>query len=99
MVLLALAHTPLQSEEWGILSNDPTVSGRGVVLLYFYYSLVFPHYEYGMMYIVKYFIVTGVGFNAHEFILDVSPFKSTAGVDEMDVAKRLQDYGEVFISV
>jgi len=30
---------------------------------------------------------------AHEFILDIRPFKSTAGIEAIDVAKRLQDYG------
>ncbi|KAI9851261.1 MAG: glycine decarboxylase subunit P [Thelocarpon superellum] len=30
---------------------------------------------------------------AHEFILDVRKFKETAGVEAIDVAKRLQDYG------
>jgi glycine dehydrogenase len=30
---------------------------------------------------------------AHEFILDVRPFKKTAGVTADDVAKRLMDYG------
>jgi len=30
---------------------------------------------------------------AHEFILDVRGFKETAGVEAIDVAKRLQDYG------
>ena len=30
---------------------------------------------------------------AHEFILDVRPFKDTAGIEAIDVAKRLQDYG------
>jgi len=30
---------------------------------------------------------------AHEFILDISPFKATSGVEAIDVAKRLQDYG------
>jgi glycine dehydrogenase len=33
------------------------------------------------------------GFVAHEFILDVRQFKETAGVEAMDVAKRLMDYG------
>nr|XP_061804486.1 glycine dehydrogenase (decarboxylating), mitochondrial-like [Nerophis lumbriciformis] len=33
------------------------------------------------------------GFVAHEFILDVRPFKKTANVEAVDVAKRLQDYG------
>ncbi|KAI1932197.1 glycine decarboxylase subunit P [Ophidiomyces ophidiicola] len=30
---------------------------------------------------------------AHEFILDVRKFKATAGVEAIDIAKRLQDYG------
>ena len=30
---------------------------------------------------------------AHEFILDVRKFKETSGVEAIDIAKRLQDYG------
>jgi glycine dehydrogenase len=30
---------------------------------------------------------------AHEFILDLRPFRKSAGVTEEDVAKRLMDYG------
>lgn len=30
---------------------------------------------------------------AHEFILDVRKFKASAGIEAIDVAKRLQDYG------
>ncbi|EMC93095.1 hypothetical protein BAUCODRAFT_273523 [Baudoinia panamericana UAMH 10762] len=30
---------------------------------------------------------------AHEFILDVRPFQKSAGIEAIDVAKRLQDYG------
>jgi glycine dehydrogenase len=30
---------------------------------------------------------------AHEFILDVRGFKESAGIEAIDVAKRLQDYG------
>ena len=30
---------------------------------------------------------------AHEFILDLRPFKRDSGISEKDVAKRLQDYG------
>ncbi|TAJ22249.1 MAG: glycine dehydrogenase (aminomethyl-transferring) [Nitrospirae bacterium] len=44
----------------------------------------------------KYFPVlyTGKqGFVAHEFILDVRPAKARAGVEVMDIAKRLMDYG------
>jgi len=37
-------------------------------------------------------IIVCVGFNAHEFILDVRGFKSV-GVEATDIAKRLQDYG------
>ncbi|KAJ8286615.1 hypothetical protein GJAV_G00041160 [Gymnothorax javanicus] len=33
------------------------------------------------------------GFVAHEFILDMRPFKRTANIEAVDVAKRLQDYG------
>ena len=33
------------------------------------------------------------GFCAHEFILDLRPFKQSAGISEVDVAKRLMDYG------
>lgn len=31
---------------------------------------------------------------AHEFILDTRPFKKSANIEAVDVAKRLQDYGE-----
>ena len=30
---------------------------------------------------------------AHEFILDIRPFKDSCGIEAVDVAKRLQDYG------
>ena len=30
---------------------------------------------------------------AHEFILDLGPYKKTTGISEVDVAKRLMDYG------
>uniref|UniRef100_A0A3Q3IRR8 glycine dehydrogenase (aminomethyl-transferring) n=1 Tax=Monopterus albus TaxID=43700 RepID=A0A3Q3IRR8_MONAL len=33
------------------------------------------------------------GFVAHEFILDVRPYKKTANIEAVDIAKRLQDYG------
>jgi glycine dehydrogenase len=44
----------------------------------------------------KYFPVlyTGKqGFVAHEFILDLRQFKEKAGIEVMDIAKRLMDYG------
>ncbi|XP_066460352.1 glycine dehydrogenase (decarboxylating), mitochondrial [Eleutherodactylus coqui] len=33
------------------------------------------------------------GYVAHEFILDVRPFKKSANIEAVDIAKRLQDYG------
>ncbi|KXN74980.1 glycine dehydrogenase [Conidiobolus coronatus NRRL 28638] len=33
------------------------------------------------------------GMCAHEFIIDIRPFIATAGIEAIDVAKRLQDYG------
>jgi glycine cleavage system protein P-like pyridoxal-binding family len=33
---------------------------------------------------------------AHEFILDIRPFKAATGVEAEDVAKRLMDYGFAF---
>ena len=33
------------------------------------------------------------GLNAHEFIIDVRGFKKSAGVEAIDIAKRLMDYG------
>lgn len=40
-------------------------------------------------------VLVWTGFVAHEFILDVRPFKKTANIEAVDVAKRLQDYGKV----
>ncbi len=34
------------------------------------------------------------GFCAHEFIVDCRDFKKTTGVEVIDIAKRLQDYGK-----
>ncbi len=33
------------------------------------------------------------GRSAHEFIADLRPFKQTAGIEAVDIAKRLMDYG------
>ncbi|XP_064386896.1 glycine dehydrogenase (decarboxylating), mitochondrial-like [Halichondria panicea] len=33
------------------------------------------------------------GFNAHEFIIDTREYKAKTGVEAVDIAKRLQDYG------
>ncbi|KAL3196957.1 hypothetical protein MRX96_015034 [Rhipicephalus microplus] len=44
-----------------------------------------PHY--------KVLYIGNNGFVAHEFILDMRDFKKATGVEAMDIAKRLQDYG------
>jgi len=44
----------------------------------------------------KYYPILYTGTNgtaAHEFIIDLRPFKATAGIEAEDVAKRLIDYG------
>jgi glycine dehydrogenase len=44
----------------------------------------------------KYYKILYTGTNgscAHEFIVDLRPFKSSAGIEAEDVAKRLMDYG------
>jgi len=35
------------------------------------------------------------GMCAHEFILDAREFKESAGIEAIDIAKRLQDYGYI----
>ncbi len=42
---------------------------------------------------VLYWWGSGSGRVAHEFIVDLRPFRQSAGVTEEDVAKRLMDYG------
>ena len=37
------------------------------------------------------------GMCAHEFILDAREFKESAGIEAIDIAKRLQDYGYTLI--
>ncbi|MCO5237341.1 MAG: aminomethyl-transferring glycine dehydrogenase [Chitinophagaceae bacterium] len=41
----------------------------------------------------KHFSILFPGANAHEFIVDLRPFKASAGIEAEDVAKRLMDYG------
>jgi glycine dehydrogenase len=44
----------------------------------------------------KYYKILFLGSNgtcAHEFIVDLRPFKATSGIEAEDVAKRLMDYG------
>lgn len=37
------------------------------------------------------------GLVAHEFIVDVRDFKKTTGIEAVDIAKRLMDYGELLV--
>ncbi|RDW56455.1 glycine dehydrogenase [Coleophoma cylindrospora] len=48
-------------------------------------SRLSPHYEI--------LFTNASGRCAHEFILDVRPFKSSSKIEAIDIAKRLQDYG------
>lgn len=45
----------------------------------------------------KILFTNNTGFVAHEFILDCRDFKKESGVEVIDIAKRLQDYGEYII--
>ena len=48
-------------------------------------SRLAPHYK--ILYTNK------MGMCAHEFILDAREFKESAGIEAIDIAKRLQDFG------
>jgi len=94
------AIAPVSGAPWGSASILPIswayikmMGGRGlthatkITLLNANYLLsrLKPHYP--ILY------TNAAGRCAHEFILDVRPFKETAGIEAIDVAKRLQDYG------
>ncbi|CAF9933731.1 glycine decarboxylase subunit P [Imshaugia aleurites] len=91
---------PVSGAPWGSASILPIswayikmMGGRGlthatkITLLSANYILsrLKPHYP--ILY------TNAAGRCAHEFILDVRPFKESAGIEAIDVAKRLQDYG------
>ncbi|KAL8949326.1 MAG: hypothetical protein Q9222_004551 [Ikaeria aurantiellina] len=91
---------PVSAAPWGSASILPIswayikmMGGRGlthatkITLLNANYILsrLKPHYP--ILY------TNAAGRCAHEFILDVRKFKDTAGIEAIDVAKRLQDYG------
>lgn len=94
------AIAPVSAAPWGSASILPIswayikmMGGRGLTeatkatLLNANYLLsrLRPHYK---------ILYTNVqGRCAHEFIVDVRPFKASAGIEAIDVAKRLQDYG------
>lgn len=94
------AIAPVSGAPWGSASILPIswayikmMGGRGlthatkITLLNANYILsrLKPHYP--ILY------ANAAGRCAHEFILDVRKFKDTAGIEAIDVAKRLQDYG------
>ncbi len=94
------AIAPVSGAPWGSASILPIswtyikmMGGRGlthatkITLLNANYILsrLKPHYP--ILY------TNAAGRCAHEFILDVRKFKDTAGIEAIDVAKRLQDYG------
>ncbi|MCJ1281365.1 glycine decarboxylase subunit P [Xylographa opegraphella] len=94
------AIAPVSGAPWGSASILPIswayikmMGGRGlthatkITLLNANYILsrLKPHYP------VLY--TNTAGRCAHEFILDVRKFKESAGIEAIDVAKRLQDYG------
>ncbi|KAL8912314.1 MAG: hypothetical protein Q9171_002686 [Xanthocarpia ochracea] len=91
---------PVSAAPWGSASILPIswayikmMGGRGlthatkITLLNANYILsrLKPHYP--ILY------TNEAGRCAHEFILDVRKFKESAGIEAIDVAKRLQDYG------
>ncbi|KAI9848596.1 MAG: glycine decarboxylase subunit P [Sclerophora amabilis] len=94
------AIAPVSGSPWGSASILPIswayikmMGGRGlthatkITLLNANYILsrLLPHYP--ILY------TNAASRCAHEFILDVRKFKDTAGIEAIDVAKRLQDYG------
>ena len=91
---------PISGAPWGSASILPIswayikmMGGRGlthatkITLLNANYILsrLKPHYP--ILY------TNAAGRCAHEFILDLRPFKESAGIEAIEVAKRLQDYG------
>jgi glycine dehydrogenase len=94
------AISPVSSAPWGsasilpisytyiqLMGSEGLKHGTEVALLNANYimSRLRPHY--------KILYTNQNGRCAHEFILDARPFKETAGIEAIDIAKRLQDYG------
>lgn len=91
---------PVSGAPWGSASILPIswayikmMGGRGlthatkITLLNANYILSRLKPYYSILY------TNAAGRCAHEFILDVRKFKESAGIEAIDVAKRLQDYG------
>ena len=94
------ATAPVSAAPWGSASILPIswayikmMGGRGlthatkITLLNANYIMSRLKAHYPILY------TNPAGRCAHEFILDVRKFKESAGVEAIDVAKRLQDYG------
>ncbi|KAL8757597.1 MAG: hypothetical protein Q9184_004168 [Pyrenodesmia sp. 2 TL-2023] len=94
------AIAPVSAAPWGSASILPIswayikmMGGRGlthatkITLLNANYILCRLRPHYPILY------TNEAGRCAHEFILDVRKFKESAGIEAIDVAKRLQDYG------
>lgn len=92
--------SPVSGAPWGSASILPIswayikmMGGKGlthatkITLLNANYILARLKPHYPILY------TNAAGRCAHEFILDVRKFKDTAGIEAIDVAKRLQDYG------
>ena len=94
------AIAPVSGAPWGSASILPIswayiklMGGRGlthatkITLLNANYILARLKPHYPILY------TNAAGRCAHEFILDVRKFKESAGIEAIDIAKRLQDYG------
>ena len=94
------AIAPVSGAPWGSASILPIswayikmMGGRGlthatkITLLNANYILARLKPHYPILY------TNAAGRCAHEFIVDVRTFKESAGIEAIDVAKRLQDYG------
>ena len=94
------AIAPVSGAPWGSASILPIswayikmMGGRGlthatkITLLNANYILARLKPYYPILY------TNAAGRCAHEFILDVRKFKESAGIEAIDIAKRLQDYG------
>jgi len=94
------AIAPISGAPWGSASILPIswayikmMGGRGlthatkITLLNANYIMSRLKDHYPILY------TNAAGRCAHEFILDVRKFKESAGIEAIDVAKRLQDYG------
>lgn len=95
-------------ESYGAVSSAPYGSASILLISYAYLKMLGPagirkateyailNANYMKARLEKFYKVLYSGENntcAHEFIVDLRPFKTTAGIEAEDVAKRLMDYG------